>query len=232
MKEQLVAVIGYHDGSAGQVETWLEESTGYRIHCFIEDASELPVVDIARENSKRSNKRTSFPENGTFKGRPLLAAENWVDELRKLNISRVLSLTGDNQKRLRQTLQACEAGFELISAIHPSVRFLAQSIIAPGVWINADSIVGYKADISRAVILNTRVLVEHHNVLREGCQLDPGVVTAGNVTIASCAHVHTAAVIINRITVGENAIVGAGAVVTKDVPGHSTVVGVPARVIK
>jgi len=34
------------------------------------------------------------------------------------------------------------------------------------------------------------------------------------------------------ITIGENAIVGAGAVVTKDVPPNSIAVGVPAKVIR
>jgi acetyltransferase-like isoleucine patch superfamily enzyme len=35
---------------------------------------------------------------------------------------------------------------------------------------------------------------------------------------------------LSRVTIGENAIVGAGSVVTKDVPPHTIVAGNPARV--
>lgn len=38
--------------------------------------------------------------------------------------------------------------------------------------------------------------------------------------------------ILPGVTIGENAVVGAGAVVTKDVPDNAVVVGNPARVIK
>jgi len=39
------------------------------------------------------------------------------------------------------------------------------------------------------------------------------------------------ATIICGVTIGENALVGAGAVVTKDVPANAVVVGVPARIV-
>jgi len=44
------------------------------------------------------------------------------------------------------------------------------------------------------------------------------------------ASIGTGAVIICGITIGENALVGAGAVVTKDVPDGAVVAGVPARI--
>jgi len=45
------------------------------------------------------------------------------------------------------------------------------------------------------------------------------------------ASIGSGAVILCGITVGEKALVGAGAVVTHDVPDHSIVAGVPARLI-
>ncbi len=46
------------------------------------------------------------------------------------------------------------------------------------------------------------------------------------------ASVGSSATILCGVTIGENAIVGAGSVVTKDVPDNTIVAGVPARVIK
>lgn len=48
-------------------------------------------------------------------------------------------------------------------------------------------------------------------VLKKGCSIGAG------------------AVILPGVTIGENALVGAGAIVTKDVPANSTVIGSPAR---
>ena len=71
--------------------------------------------------------------------------------------------------------------------------------------------------------------IDHHNVIRDCVALDPGVITAGNVTIGEYSQIHTGAVIINRLRIGKNATVGAGAVVIKDVKDGAKMVGVPAR---
>ncbi|MCZ7609038.1 MAG: N-acetyltransferase [Ignavibacterium sp.] len=46
------------------------------------------------------------------------------------------------------------------------------------------------------------------------------------------ASIGSSSTILCGVTIGENAIVGAGAVVTKDVPPNTIVAGVPAKVIK
>ncbi|HSJ58344.1 MAG TPA: acyltransferase, partial [Anaerolineae bacterium] len=52
------------------------------------------------------------------------------------------------------------------------------------------------------------------------------------VRLKSWSGIGTGSILLPGVTVHEGAYVGAGAVVTKDVPPHTVVVGVPARVIK
>ena len=52
------------------------------------------------------------------------------------------------------------------------------------------------------------------------------------ITIEKNAWIGTAATVLAGVTVGQNSIVAAGAVVTKDVPANCMVAGVPARVVK
>ena len=53
-----------------------------------------------------------------------------------------------------------------------------------------------------------------------------------NPTIGNNVAIRSGAKILGLVTVGDNAIIGANAVVVKDVPPNCTVVGVPARIIK
>lgn len=55
--------------------------------------------------------------------------------------------------------------------------------------------------------------------------VEPTVVKRG-------ASIGSGATILSRVTIGENAIVGAGSVVTKDVPPNTIVAGNPARVLR
>lgn len=52
------------------------------------------------------------------------------------------------------------------------------------------------------------------------------------VTIGEDVFIGLRAIILPGITIGESAVVGAGSVVTRSVPPHTTVAGNPARVIK
>ncbi|MBV9874877.1 MAG: sugar O-acetyltransferase [Verrucomicrobia bacterium] len=57
-------------------------------------------------------------------------------------------------------------------------------------------------------------------------------VEAKPIVIQKNVWIATAVTILGGVTVGENSVIGAGAVVTKDVPANSFVAGVPAKVIR
>jgi len=73
------------------------------------------------------------------------------------------------------------------------------------------------------------------NLLSEGHPLDPAgrkVLDLKAVHIKRNAWIGAAATILPGVTVGENSVVAAGALVTKDVPDNTVVGGVPAKIIR
>lgn len=52
------------------------------------------------------------------------------------------------------------------------------------------------------------------------------------ITVEECASIGANATLLPGITIGQHAMVGAGAVVTKDVPAYAVVVGNPAKIIR
>jgi acetyltransferase-like isoleucine patch superfamily enzyme len=72
----------------------------------------------------------------------------------------------------------------------------------------------------------------NHNFSDTNKRIDEQGVSTNQVTIEDDVWVGANAVILPGVTIGEHCVVAAGAVVTKDVPPHSLVAGVPAKVIK
>jgi UDP-2-acetamido-3-amino-2,3-dideoxy-glucuronate N-acetyltransferase len=114
--------------------------------------------------------------------------------------------------------------------------------IQKGVKIGKNCKISSHSFICEGVTIEDEVFVGHHVVFindkypratnergelqtEEDWQLQPTVVKRR-------ASIGSGAVILCGVTIGENAVVGAGSVVTKDVPPYTIVVGNPARVLR
>ena len=72
----------------------------------------------------------------------------------------------------------------------------------------------------------------NHNFSDSNKRIDEQGVSTNPVTIEDDVWIGANAVVLPGVTIGNHCVVAAGAVVTKDVPPHSLVAGVPAKVIK
>lgn len=118
--------------------------------------------------------------------------------------------------------------------------------IGNNVSIGSHSIVEHHVVIGNGVRIHSNVFVPEFSILEDDCWLGPNVVvtnaryprsknvkeTLKGATIKRGAKIGAHATLLPGIVIGENALVGAGAVVVRDVPAGAVVVGNPARVVK
>ncbi|MFM2061642.1 MAG: hypothetical protein RLZZ507_1312 [Cyanobacteriota bacterium] len=140
-----------------------------------------------------------------------------------------------------------------VKIIHPDLVNLYGCIIGDEtkigsfVEIQKNVIVGDKCKVSshtficEGVIIEDEVFIGHgvmftNDIYPRATNEDSSLKTEDDWTVIKTyvkrrASIGSNATILAGVTIGENAIVGAGAVVTHDVPDDKTVLGVPARVI-
>lgn len=116
--------------------------------------------------------------------------------------------------------------------IDPSVMISSRVEIGVGSVICAGSILTVDIKIGRHVIVNLDCTIGHDAVISDYVTLYPSVNVSGLVSIGACVELGTGVQVIQGKTIGSEAIVGAGAVVVRDLPERCTAVGSPARVIK
>ena len=129
-----------------------------------------------------------------------------------------------------------------------------------GCSIDDNTKIGTFVEIQKNASIGKNCKISSHTFICEGVYIEDNVFVGHNVTFINDKHprsvnpdgsmqseanwevietfvkkgasIGSSSTILCGVTIGENAIVGAGAVVTKDVPPNTIVAGVPAKVIK
>lgn len=113
--------------------------------------------------------------------------------------------------------------------VHPRASVGPRAVLGEGCVVFPGAVLTSDLVLGRHVHVNTAASVSHDCRLADFATLAPRVCCCGGVVIGRCADIGAGAVLIPRVSVGDDAIVGAGATVIRDVPPATTAVGVPAR---
>lgn len=116
---------------------------------------------------------------------------------------------------------------------NPLAWFVGEPEIGEGTWIGPYCLVDGSGGlvIGRGCDLAAGVHVYTHSTMRR-CVTDRAVPTDRRpVSIGDCTFIGANAIIMMGVTIGSHCVIGAGAVVTIDVPDRCVAMGVPARIV-
>ncbi len=137
---------------------------------------------------------------------------------------------------------------------------LSKFINLYGCEVGDESKIGAFVEIQKKAYVGKRCKISSHTFICEGVTIEDNVFVGHGVTfindsyprsttgdgqlqteadwqvertvVKKGASIGSGSTILAKVTIGENAIVGAGSMVTKDVPPHAIVAGNPARVLR
>jgi sugar O-acyltransferase (sialic acid O-acetyltransferase NeuD family) len=172
------------------------------------------------------------PATDTIHGVPYLGASadlNAVAEPLHVAVA-----VGNSRSRASVVSRLTSPQLAFPTLIHPAVACEAyqQLQIGAGCIISQGCILTTDIVLGKHVLLNLGCTIGHDAVLDDFCSLMPHANVGGATYLESGVYLGTNATVIDRVRVGTNTIVGAGAVAVRDLPPNCTAVGVPATSIK
>lgn len=138
-----------------------------------------------------------------------------------------------NAKVRRQIIEKLSnSGVRFATIVDPSVILSKSVSIGEGTIVCAGTIITVDISIGKHVIINLDCTLGHDDVIEDFVTIYPSVNVSGNVSVGECCELGTGMQIIQGKSIGDYSIVGAGAVVVKNIPSKCTAVGSPAKPIK
>lgn len=171
---------------------------------------------------------TSDRDKDSFIGKPILGSD--TDYANYKNCYFIIAIGNPN---VRERISNSMKDVKWYTAIHPSsIISTISTSIGEGTVVMANAVINPFAQIGKHCIINTHATVEHDNSIEDFAHISVGTKLAGTVKIGKRTWVGVGATISNGINVCEDCMIGAGAVVVKNIEISGTYVGVPARKIK
>lgn len=149
----------------------------------------------------------------------LLDGAEWIIAVGELSVRRRLMDLLTNKRTTRQGA---------VCVIHPTASLSPSSSVQPGTYAAPGCVIHARARVGAHSIVNSGAVIEHDCVLAENVHVAPGAALGGSVRVGPDTLVGLGSRVLPGVSIGARCVVGAGAVVTRDVGDGRTVMGVPA----
>jgi sugar O-acyltransferase (sialic acid O-acetyltransferase NeuD family) len=194
------------------------------------------IMPLLREQLGQTDSLPVFiddnPDAGFVNGHPVWSWQRFVDE--PADSRSACLAVAESHVRQRLYARCLDDGVEVIGVRAANVIEMDDVEIGAGALLSPFVTLTSNIRIGLCFHANLYSYVEHDCRIGDFVTFAPAVRCNGNVHIEDHAYIGTGAVLRQGtpgrpLTIGAKAIVGMGAVVTKDVPTGATVVGNPAR---
>jgi sugar O-acyltransferase (sialic acid O-acetyltransferase NeuD family) len=141
---------------------------------------------------------------------------------------------GDNWSRWRisRCLEEAVPGFDFPVVCHPGAVVSRSAKIGRGTAVLAAAVVGTDTMIGEGCIVNVAAAIGHDCRMENYSSIAGGVRMAGGAVIGERSTAGVSSTLLEKITVGRDSVVAAGAVLFKNVPDEVVVFGNPARIVR
>lgn len=160
-------------------------------------------------------------------GYPILGGCEWLNAHN--DKAYALCAIGNAKVRKRVVNRLKNVRFETV--VDPTVEMSDKVNIGEGTIICAGTIITVDIKIGNHVIINLDCTIGHNAEMKDFVTLYPSVNVSGNTVLGECVEMGTGSKVIQGLKIVEEAIVGAGAVVVRDINEIGTYVGVPVKKI-
>lgn len=187
-------------------------------HVIADAASKMDYQEIAFLDDAPPSQGTQYPIVGGVQ-----AVNQYISEWD------IVVAVGNQNIREKLLNEIEQMGAKLPVIIDGSVTVGSNVRIGVGTVILPGAVINYGARIGRGCIVNTGATVDHDGVLEDFVHLSPGVHLAGGVHIGARSWLGVASAVINHCSITADCMIGAGAIVCRDITEPGTYIGVPAR---